>query len=323
MRSLLLSTVLSICFSAQAATYPDRLIWVFGWNLNRDSDVTEISALLETAGKHHFTGAVVSFGLDTLCKKTPDFFQRLELVKKACDSNQLELIPAIFSVGYGGTALSHDRNLAEGLLVEQAPFLVEEGKAKFVPDTGVKFANGDFEEYRQNRISGFNFHDQPGEISFVDTEIKQSGRASIRLENFTANQHGHGRVMQEVRVKPHRCYRVSLWTRTESLQPLNAFQISVLTEKRSLAPRTFKLPETGDWQKHSFVFNSLTNRSVRIYAGIWGGKKGKLWLDNWIIEEVGPLNVLHRPGTPVTVANADNNIRYVEGKDCSSLGCTR
>jgi len=55
---------------------------------------------------------MVSFGLDTLCQKTPDYFRRLDEVKRACERNRIELIPAVFSVGYGGAALAHDRNLA-------------------------------------------------------------------------------------------------------------------------------------------------------------------------------------------------------------------
>jgi len=49
-------------------------------------------------------------------------------------------------------------------------------------------------------LARFDFHDQPGEISFVDTQVHHGGKASIRLENFTANPHGHGRVLQEIRV---------------------------------------------------------------------------------------------------------------------------
>jgi hypothetical protein len=74
--ALLLATSLS------AAPYSDRFVWVFGWNLNKDAEVSEISQLLETAGKNGFNGAVVSFGLDTLCKKSPDFFRRLDEVHK-------------------------------------------------------------------------------------------------------------------------------------------------------------------------------------------------------------------------------------------------
>jgi hypothetical protein len=281
--------------------------------------VTEIAQVLDTAGQHGLNGAVLSAGLDTLCKKTPDYFRRLEAVKQACARNKLDLIPAVFSVGYGGAALAHERDLAEGLPVEAAPFVAQGNEARLVPDPNVRLVNGGFEEFTGNRFKGFNFHDQPGEVSFVDTQVRHSGRASLRLENFTANPHGHGRVMQEVRVRPRRCYRLTLWVKTEGLQPTSAFQMTVLAKNRSLAPRTFRLQSTGDWQKLVTVFNSLSFDSVRIYAGLWGGKAGKVWLDDWAIEEVGPLNVLRRPGTPVTVRSEDGSVTYVEGRDYAPL----
>jgi len=296
----------------------DRFVWIFGWNLENQGDVAEISRLVETAGGHGLNGAVVSFGLDTLCQKSTEYFERLAQVKAACDQNKLNLIPAVFSVGYGGGVLAHDRNLAEGLPVEDAPFLVKQGKAGFVGDAPAKLENGDFERFHQNQFSSFHFHDQPGEISFADTTVHHGGKASIRLQNFTANPHSHGRVMQEVKVRPHRCYRVSLWVKTEGLQPAGAFHVELLANNRELAPRTFHIPSTSDWRKLSFLFNSLNHDHVSLYAGVWGGKAGKVWLDDWSLEEVGPINVLHRPGTPVTVRGSDGTT-YLEGKDYAAL----
>ena len=320
-KTLILSLVTVVSFTAHAASapYADRFVWVFGWNLDRDGDVTAISSLLDTASHHGVNGAVVSFGLDTLCKKSPVFFQRLDQIKQAGERNKIELIPAIFSVGYGGAALAHDRNLAEGVPVEDTLFAVQNAEARLVPDPVVQLANGGFEEFAGNRFKGFNFHDQPGEISFVDQQVKHSGRASLRLENFTANVHGHGRVMQEIRVHPRRCYRVSMWVKTQGLEPVSAFQVSLLAGNRSLAPRTFQLESTGDWRKLTLLFNSLNVDSVRLYAGLWGGKAGQVWLDDWTVEEVGPLNVLHRPGTPVTVRSEDGGMTYTEGKDYAPL----
>ena len=34
-------------------------------------------------------------------------------------------------------------------------------------------------------------------------------------------------------------------------------------------------------------FNSLECDKVRIYAGVWGGKAGRFWMDDLAIEEVG------------------------------------
>jgi hypothetical protein len=300
--------------------FADQFVWIFGWGLDKDSDVAEISKLLETAGKNHFNGAVFSFGLDTLSKKSPDFFRRLEAINRSCDQNGLDFIPSGFSIGYGGAALEHDPNLAEGLPVIDAPFLVQGTEARLAPTNPVEFKNGDFEDFNGNTFKGYDFHDQPGVISFADAAVKHSGRASIRLENFAANQYGHGRVMQTIRVQPHRCYRLTLWVKTEGLQPANGFQVQVLsTNDRELAPREFNVPSTTDWRKLTMLFNSLYVDQIRVYAGLWGGKAGKVWLDDWNVEEVGPVNVLRRPGTPVTVRNEDGSVTYAEGTDYAPL----
>jgi hypothetical protein len=311
-----LFVVLVLLQSAWAAPYPDRFVWVFGWGLRNEAEVGEVSALLETAVKSGLNGAVLSASLDTLCKESPDYFQRLDQVKATCDRLGLELIPSVFSVGYGGGALAHDRQLAEGLPVTDAPFLVRGREARLIPDAAGRVVNGGFEEYKGNAFPGYAFHDKPGVISCVDTQVFHSGRASMRLENFTADAYGHGRVMQKLRVQPHRCYRMSLWVKTEGLKPTSAFQISVLADHdRSVAPRQFHLPSTSDWRKLTFLFNSLEYDSLNAYAGVWGGKEGRLWLDDWSVEEVGPINALRREGTPFTVRSEDGTVTYVEGKD--------
>jgi len=302
-----------------SADYPDRFVWIFGWGLDQDSDVAEIKQVLDTAGKAGLNGAVVSLGLDTLCKREAEYFRRLEAVRQVCDSNKLELIPTVFSVGYGGGILTHNPNLAEGLPVMDVPFVVHENEARFAPEATVQLTNGGFEEFTGDRFRGFGFHDEPGKISFVDTNTVHRGHASVRLQNFGADLHGHGRVMQSVNVTPQRCYRVSVWVKTEGLKPTSAFRCIALAGDRELAPRQFNLPATTDWRKISFLFNSLNSEKVNLYAGLWEGKAGKVWLDDWSIEEAGPVNVLRRPGTPVTVRSQDGTTTYIEGRDYASL----
>jgi hypothetical protein len=318
--ALALLLLLALVIRGEAAgPYADRFVWIFGWDLDKDSDTVQITRLLESAGQHGFNGAVLSAGLDSLSRQSPDYFRRLAQVQQACEQNHLELIPAVFSVGYGA-ALAHDPNLAEGLPVVDAPLLVHNGAARLAPAGPALLANGGFEDFNGNRLKNFTFHDQPGEVSFVDTEIKHSGRASLRLENFTANPNGHGRVMQEIAVQPHRCYRVTLWVKTENLQPSGAFRLMALAgQDRDIAPRTFNIPSTTDWRKISMLLNSLSYDKIRLYAGLWGGKSGKIWLDDWSLEEVGPVNVLRRPGTPVTIRSNDGSVTYTEGRDYAPL----
>ena len=208
----------------------------------------------------------------------------------------------------------------KGLSVQDAPFAVSKDVARIVPDASVRMANGDFEKFKGNQFASFDFADDPGKTSFVDTQVKHGGQASLRLENFTANQYGHGRINQTIGVKPHRVYRLSAWVKTDNLSPVDGFNMSALVDgEHDLCPRKYNIKATGDWQKISTLFNSMDHDKVTLYIGMWGGKTGKLWIDDWSIEEVGPINVLRRPGTPVSVKSADGKTTYMEGKDYAPL----
>jgi hypothetical protein len=307
--------------------YPDRWVYV-SRGLGRDSDVSEIEGIVRTASKHGLNGMVLSAGLDRLSLRSEDVLKRLQKVKDICDENEIEIIPIIFSVGYGGSVLSHDPSLAAGIPVKDALFVVNGNEAQLVPHPPVEMVNGGFEDFEDHKFSGYRFHDKPGEISFADHETVKEGKTSLRFEKFGEldPQHGHARVMQEVDVHPHRYYRITLWAKTEGLNPQGSFRVLVLggasgignrllIDGRSLAPYDPGMPDTTDWSKVTVVFNSLGYKSVKIYAGLWGGKTGKVWLDEFHIEEIGLANVLRRPGTPVTVASEDGKIIYEEGKD--------
>ncbi len=319
--SFLIVAVFLPALPVKAAAYPDRLVWVFGWSLANDAEVAEVNRLLESAAQHGINGAVLSAGLDALSRRSPADLRRLDEIKKTCDRLKLELIPAIFSVGYGSPALGVNPMLAEGIPVSDATFLVSGAEARLIPDPAVKMVNSSFENFSKGQFPGYEFHDQPGVISFADTAVKHSGKTSLRMENFTANPYGHGRVMQKLHVRPHRCYRVSVWVKTEQLQPAGAFQIMALAvgSDREIAPREFEVPSTADWRKISMLVNSLDYDTINLYAGVWGGKSGKFWLDDFTIEEVGPINVLRRPGTPVTVRSEDGRTTFEENKDFGPL----
>ena len=315
---VLLPTALVAASPAAAGQYPDRFVWVFGWSLAKDADVVEINQVLESAARHGINGAVLSAGLDALSRRSPDYFRRLDEVEKTCNRLKLELIPAIFSVGYGSPALGFNRMLAEGVPVIDAPSSSKASEGRLVTDASVKMANPSFEEVSGNRFKGYNFHDQPGEISFADTAIKHSGNTSLRMENFTANPHGHGRVMQEIHVRPHRCYRISVWVKTEDLRPADAFQILALANDREMAPRVqcSRAPATG---RNQHAGQQPRLRQDQPLCRRLGRKEGKFWLDDLSIEEVGPINVLRRPGTPVTVKSQDGQIMFEEHKDFARL----
>jgi len=315
--------------------YPYRWVYV-SRSLHSDSDVVDIKDIVKTASEHGLNGMVLAAGLDNLDLQPPEYFKRLEEVKQICTQHNIEIIPTGFSVGYGGSVLSHDKNLAAGIAVEDALFVVETGGPKaglskpafggahLVSDPPVQIVNPGFEEYDGNILAGYKFHDRPGEVSFVDKEVFKNGKASLMFENFGNYEHGHARVMQEVKVHPHRCYRLSCWVKTDQLEPAGSFRLAILSlDGRDLAPWDPAVPASADWRKVVMGFNSLNFDTVRIYVGLWGGKSGKFWLDDFQLEEVGLLNILRRPGTPLTVRGEDTQLVYEEGKDFAAVKDSR
>jgi hypothetical protein len=299
----------------EAKEYPCRWVYV-SRSLRADKDVADIEQIVQTASAHGLNGMVLSAGLDRLDVQPPEYLERLAKVRAICEKAHVEIIPSIFSVGYGSSVLAYNRNLAAGIPVIDAPFLVSNGEATLDPDRTPAIANGGFERHEGDRIEGYRFQDKPGEVSFVDSQVVKSGHASLRLENFGRDEHGLGRIMQEVEVQPHRCYRLSCWVKTEALEPKDAFRILVLgTDDRDVAPYDPEIPSTSDWRHIVMGFNSLSYDKVRVYAGVWNGKAGRVWLDDLTIEEVGLLNILRRPGTPLTVQSENTGVRYEEGRD--------
>ncbi|MHC4569314.1 MAG: hypothetical protein ACYTE3_26610 [Planctomycetota bacterium] len=306
----------SLC---QGKVLPHRWVYV-SRSLQRDSDIVDIKRIVNTAAESGLNGMVLAAGLDRLDRQNRGYFTRLERVRRICKQNNIEIIPIGFSVGYGGSILGHDRNLAAGLYVKDALYVAENGRARFIPDSPAIIANGGFEEYEGNRLMAYRFHDRPGEVSFVDNKIYRSGKTSLRFENFGRYEHGHARVMQEVEVQPRRCYRLTCMVRADSLEPEGCFRATVLApDGRSLAPWDPKVPSTSDWREVVLGFNSLDYDKARVYLGTWGGISGRFWVDDLNIEEVGLLNVLRRPGTPVRVRGERTGVAYEVDRDYAAI----
>ena len=335
---VLLSVVIASCAIApaqQKKIYPDRWVYASG-SFKSDKDLEAMVEVIHTAAEHGFNGIVLS-GLDRISTYSPEELARLAKVKEIADANHIEIIPSGFNTGYGGAILMHDKNLAEGLLVKDSLFVAKGGSAQFVADSPAKLVNGDFEQYQGNRFSGFTLQDAPGIKTFVDTTVTHSGNASLRLENFgepakptdpnvndpgVAGQKdpspvGVARVAQEIRVTPNRCYRVSAWVKTEGVEPDSLFSIKSYTpDGRDLSPFEPPAPSpTSGWRKVTTSFNSWYADKIELTFGVFEGVKGKVWVDDVEVEEVGLMNVIRRDGAPLTVRDEATGTVYQEGRD--------
>jgi hypothetical protein len=319
----------------QKKIYPDR--WVYaGSNVPTDKDADALIDLIRTAAEHGMNGIVLS-GIDRISTYSPEELARLTKVKEFADANHIEIIPGGFNTGYGGAILAHDKNLAEGLLVKDALFVAKGDTAEFVADSPAKLVNGDFEEYKGNKFSGFTLQDEPGKKTFVDTTVTHSGKASLRIENFgepakptdpNTNDPGVAglkdpatvgvaRVAQEIRVTPNRCYRVSAWVKTEGVEPASLFSIKSFTpDGRDLSPFEPPAPSpTSGWRQVTTSFNSWYADRIELTFGVFEGEKGKVWVDDVQVEEVGLMNVIRRDGAPLTVRDEKTGKVYEEGRD--------
>lgn len=316
-----LVTVMGVDLSARAAElYPDRWVYV-SRSLTKDQDLEDLRDIVSVASAHGLNGMLWAGGADSLSRWDAQRLERLEQMKRICAEANIEIIPLGFSVGYGGGVLGFNPNLAAGLFVDKALFEVAGGRAQVVPDPPLTLENAGFEQFKDNTLVGFRFHDKPGQISFADREVFHSGAASLRFQDFGGpdNPYGHARVMTTVTVRPRRHYSVSVWIKTQDLQPTSAFALQVYNEKGNIGSLRPALQPTQDWTQLRYVFNSLGSEELRIYVGLWGGENGKLWIDDLSLEEVGLRCVLRRPGTPLTVVSENGQTAYEEGKDFAEV----
>jgi len=292
--------------------YERRWVWVMS-NLLVDKEADRVEGIVEQAGRDGFNGLVLSdYKLNLLADMPPEYFKHVERIKAAAAKAKVEIIPTLFPIGYSDGLLMHDPNLAEGLPVEGSPFVVRGREAVPVPDPAGRLINGGLEETKGDKFVGVNFQDEPGKSTFADREVVHGGKVSCRMQDFAG---ANCRLFRTVKVRPHACYRLSCWAKTRDLSPTACFHITAAAGDRPLTFQEGEIEPTQDWKRMQVVFNTLENAEIVLRAGLWGANSGTLWLDDFALEELPLVNVLRRPGCPVTVTSGDGRTTYVEGKD--------
>ncbi len=274
--------------------------WLFVWgNL---ADPREVDRMLERfprAAAAGYNGIVFPANIPA---------EKATTIRQAAESNRLDLI-AIVMHGV------KDRNYVEGVPARDVLFTVQDGKVVHHQDNPTHVLDGDFEQVSSNHFKSWPLQDDEGVVSFADSQIVHSGKTSLRMENIGQNQYHHCRVSQPIRLQPYRQYLIRVWVKTQDLTPADA-EVKVLAAdaSRPISFQTFHVTRTQDWKLHELVFNSLGISDARLYLGCWDGRSGKLWWDDISIEEIALVNVLRRPGCPVTVRD-ENGVLYEEGRD--------
>jgi len=310
----------AVAGESQAAELP-RLEhrWIYlSTNMLVEENVEKDLALLQQAAEAGYTGVVLTDSKFIRWDGLPErYVHNVGRVRRVCRELNLDCIAAVCPIGYSSGLLSRDPNLAAGLPVVDAPFLARDGR--LVPaDASAKLSNGGFEKHEKHIPSGWRFVDRPGEITFIDTDVKYEGNCSLRMQDIGKYdpQHGHGRACQTLSVKPFRYYHVSVAVKTENFDAASDVRIAVLAPGGvSLNYYEPRVARTQDWRRVDITFNSLEFADVSLYLGVWGGRRGRIWWDDVRIEPGGLVNVVRREGAPLRVVSEDSKTVYVEGKD--------
>src|SRR4051812_18520374 len=153
----LVACLRSVDAGEMAPRYDQRWVWVMA-NLLVDKEADRVVALIERAGRDGYNGLVISdYKLNFLDRMPKHYFEHVARVKAAAERAKVELIPAVFPIGYSNGLLSNDTNLAEGIPVENAPFVVRGREAVLVSDPTARLNNGDLEETRGDSFRGFGY----------------------------------------------------------------------------------------------------------------------------------------------------------------------
>ncbi len=318
---LLLAALAALPLDAATSAAPkaDEMRWVYlSHNFMFAKNVDTSIEMLTRAAKAGYNGVALTdckFArwFETVTVRRPEYDQNLKRLRQAC--RDLKMGCYVFAGDQGTDLLANDPNLAEGMPVVDAPFVVRGGA--LVPADSTAPTNLSFEEStRAHEPTGWNV-DDPGTVCFLDDAVSSAGKRSVRIEAGPGkNAHGNGRIFQVLKVEPFRYYHLSAMVKTDGFGHTNTFTFWVgKPGQQTLNHQSWDIQETQDWKRFDVVFNTLDNTEVNVFIGSWGGQKGKLWIDDLRFEPGGFVNLLRRDGCPFSVVSTDGKTTYKEGAD--------
>jgi len=273
--------------------------WLFVWrSVHNPAEVDRMIARFPRAQAAGYNACVFPF--DVASSKAQE-------LKAAATRYGLDLIPVVMSG-------SRDQNYTEGVPSRDALFVAKGGVLVFQPDNPTRIANGDFERVTGDDFEGWHMQAEDGTPLVADHKAVHGGKTSVYVE-----PNGSRCVLtQSVRLQPFRQYRASIWAKSEGLRAhregVGIGIVDAKTKRRITYQNTGVKPDE-EWTLHTISFNSLESTEASFSVGVqWGDEGGRLWLDDFTVEEMGLVNVVRRPGCPVTVRGEDGT-EYEEGRD--------
>jgi len=273
----------------------------------------KVYPLMERAAKAGYTAISYHDGrFMTKSFQTPEYIERVKKFRQRATELKLKIAACMAPFGYGDEMLRNDLSMLEGMPARDVEFIVKNGQ--LVPhDPDVKLQNAGFEEWTgPHQPAKWNV-DDIGTVSFKDEEAKAEGKASLRMQDVSKGEHKRTRLIQRLKVKPHRNYVVTAMCKTDANK--NGDIRIMALGKHPLNWTPLPIKETMDWTRIGMIFNSQECTEVGLYIGSYNGKTGKIWFDDVQIAPAGFANIIRRATLPLTVTSLDGKTTYEEGKD--------
>ena len=272
--------VAGLAVNAVGGSLSNRWVYVTD-GLLKESSVARVSNIVWMAKSNGMNGMMAGFGFDYLKYWPKERRDRLARIKEICEEAGIEIIPTMWSLGYGQMQ-NYDRNVVEGMPVEGVPFRVDGTNAVY--------------------------------------DAASAPVQPISAKTGLQREKQYYRLIKKVSVKPHRRYRYAFEVRTQELVGDRPFMVIAVDATRKKynerAARKVDIRPTQDWTRCELDFCSAESDAFYLYIGFMGGwKSGSFELRQVTLTEIAPARVLRRPGAPFALRNASTGETYEEGRD--------
>lgn len=278
-------------------------LWLYSpTNLLVDDNLTKLEALWKRAAAAGYTHVLLTDSkmakLGDLGDLTAHYMKNVARAKTLAADLKLELVPALFDIGYSNNSLWHDPNLIEAMLVREAPLVVQGGVARLVNPEAPKLPETGFADLKR-----WSWHD--------DNVVADAGAARMDANGSNA------RIAMKLKVQPLRQYHVSVRLKTQDFAGARP-EVKALAGNATLNWDYLHSKPTQDWTLQHVIFNSQANTEVMLFFGAWGATGGHAWWSEPKLEEVAFVNLTRRPGTPLVITSEDGH-PLTEGGDFEPL----
>ena len=188
--------------------------WVFTMaNLLSEDSLQKTIDLVKRAKRAGYNGLLLSDSkMAKFQLQDKSYARNCRKLRQVSTDNAMKLIVCVCPMGYAAEFMAVDPNLAEGMPVRKAPFVVRSGRLEPLLDSP-PLAGGSLAEWKRGSPAGWTA-DKPGLVSFRDDQVTCEGRPTLRQEHSAAKG-GPARLYQPIQVQPWHYYHVSVMAKTK------------------------------------------------------------------------------------------------------------